>query len=104
MCQFMTEALNFSLLGGATGLLVGALAAGSITSSLIGNSSSSSSPANQLTMQNPALEHLSHVPATATAPDILAGLAGILLIAASGSAAAAYLITRIQPAEALRSE
>ncbi len=103
MCQFMTEALTFSLLGGAAGLLAGALAAGSITSSLIG-SSSSSSPANQLTAQNPALEHLFHVHATATAPDILIGLAAMLLTAASGSAAASYLITRIQPAEALRSE
>jgi ABC-type antimicrobial peptide transport system permease subunit len=57
-----------------------------------------------LTVQNPALEHLSQVHATAGAPDILVGLAGILLIAAFGSAAATYLISRIQPAEALRSE
>jgi len=64
----------------------------------------SSSSANQLTVQNPALEHLSQVHATAGAPDILVGLAGILLIAAFGSAAATYLISRIQPAEALRSE
>jgi putative ABC transport system permease protein len=104
MCQFMTEALTFSVLGGAVGLLAGALAAGSITSSLVGNSGSSSSSANQLTVQNPALQHLSQVHATAGAPDILVGLAGILLIAAFGSAAATYLISRIQPAEALRSE
>lgn len=103
MGQFITEALTFSLLGGAAGLLAGTLAAGSITSSLIGNSSSSS-PADQLTVQNPALEHLSHVHAAASAPDIVVGLASILLIAAFGSAAASYLITRIQPAEALRSE
>jgi ABC-type antimicrobial peptide transport system permease subunit len=76
MCQFMTEALTFSVLGGAVGLLAGALAAGSITSSLVGNSGSSSSSANQLTVQNPALEHLSQVHATAGAPDILVGLAG----------------------------
>jgi putative ABC transport system permease protein len=104
MCQFMTEALTFSVLGGAAGLLTGALAAGSVTSSLVGSSGSSSSSANALTVQNPALEHLSRLHTTASAPDILAGLAGILLIAASGSAAASYLISRIQPAEALRSE
>ena len=102
--QFMTEALTFSALGGAAGLLAGALAASSITSSLIGNGSSSSGSTDPLAEQNPALEHLSHLHATASAPDILIGLAGILLIAAFGSAAASHLITKIQPAEALRSE
>jgi len=104
MGQFMTEALTFSVLGGAVGLIAGAIAAGSITSSLVGNSGNSSSVANQLTVQNPALEHLSQVHATASAPDILVGLAGILLIAAFGSAAASYVISKLQPAEALRSE
>lgn len=37
MGQFITEALTFSVLGGTVGLLVGALAAGSVTSSLVGN-------------------------------------------------------------------
>jgi putative ABC transport system permease protein len=86
MGQFMTEALTFSVLGGAAGLLTGALAAGSITSSLVRSSGSS------------------RLHTTASAPDILIGLAGILLIAAFGSAAASYLISTIQPAEALRSE
>ncbi|HEV8064092.1 MAG TPA: FtsX-like permease family protein [Acidimicrobiales bacterium] len=104
MWQFMAEALTFSVLGGAAGLLAGTLAANSITSSLVSNSGGASSPANLLTVQNPALGHLSHVHAAASAPDILVGLAGILLIAAFGSAAASYLISRIQPAEALRSE
>jgi len=99
--QFMTEALTFSVLGGAVGLLSGALAASSITSSLVGNSNSST---GALGAQNPSLEHLSHLRATASLPDLLLGLAGILLIAAFGSAAASYLITKIQPAEALRSE
>jgi putative ABC transport system permease protein len=85
MGQFMTEALTFSVLGGAAGLLTGALAAGSITSSLVRSGSS-------------------RLHTTASAPDILIGLAGILLIAAFGSAAASYLISRIHPAEALRSE
>ena len=100
--QFMTEALTFSVLGGAAGLLAGALAASSITSSLVGNNTSAST--NPLAGQNPALDHLSHLHATASAPDILIGLASILLIAAFGSDAASYLITKIQPAEALRSE
>lgn len=86
MCQFMTEALTFSVLAGVAGLLTGALAAGSITASLVRSSGSS------------------RLHTTASAPDILIGLAGILLIAAFGSAAASYLISRIRPAEALRSE
>jgi putative ABC transport system permease protein len=102
-CQFMIEALTFSLLGGAAGLLAGALTASSITSSLVG-SGKPRSAANQLAKQNPALEHLSQVHATAGAPDILVGLAAVFVIAGFGSAAASYLISRIQPAEVLRSE
>ena len=79
--QFMTEALTFAVAGGAAGLIAGALAA-----------------------ENPALEHLYRVHATATMPEVFLGLAGIVLIAAFGSGAASYLISRIQPAEALRSE
>jgi putative ABC transport system permease protein len=104
MYQFMTEALTFSVLGGAAGLLAGALAASSITSSLVSSSGHPGPPASPPTGQNPALEHLSQLHATATIPEVLIGLAGILLIAAFGSAAASYLISRIQPAEALRSE
>jgi putative ABC transport system permease protein len=104
MYQFMTEALTFSVLGGAAGLLAGTLAASTITSSLISGSGHARSPANPPAAQNPALQHLSQVHATATAPEVLIGLAGILLIAAFGSAAASYLISKIRPAEALRSE
>jgi putative ABC transport system permease protein len=104
MYQFMTEALTFSVLGGAAGLLAGALAANSITSRLVSGSGHSHSPGSPTAGQNPALQHLSQVHATATAPEVLIGLAGILLIAAFGSASASYLISKIQPAEALRSE
>jgi putative ABC transport system permease protein len=82
--QFMAEALTLAALGGVAGLAAGALAAGSITTSLVGG------------------HHQLH--ATATLPEVLTGLAGILLIAALGSAAAAYLTSRIQPAQALRSD
>jgi putative ABC transport system permease protein len=104
MYQFMTEALTFSVLGGTAGLLAGALAANSITSGLISGDGNPRSPGNPPAGQNPALQHLSQVHANATAPEVLIGLAGILLIAAFGSAAASYFISRIQPAEALRSE
>ena len=102
--QFMTEALTFSALAGAAGLLAGALGASSITSSLVSDSGNSNSSIDPFAVRNPALEHLSHVHTTAGVPDVLIGLGGILLIAAFGCAAASYLITKIQPAEALRSE
>jgi putative ABC transport system permease protein len=102
--QFITEALTFGVPGGAAGLLAGALAASSITSSLVGDSGNSNASIGLFAAQNPALEHLSHVHATASMLDILIGLAGVLLIAAFGSTAASYLITKIPPAEALRSE
>jgi putative ABC transport system permease protein len=96
VCQFMTEALTFAVAGGIAGIIAGALAANSITSSLVSSSGHSGSPGST----SAALQ----VHAVATTPEVLTGLAGILLIAAFGSAAASYLISRIQPADALRSE
>jgi len=103
MYQYLTEALTLAGLGGAVGLLAGALAASSITSGLVSGSGRARSLGGPSAGQNPALQHLSQVHATATMPEVLIGLAGILLIAAFGSGAS-YLISRIQPAEALRSE
>lgn len=97
--QFMTEALTLATLGGAAGILAGALGASSITSSLVSGSDKSASPTD-----NAALRHLTQVHATATVAEVLMGLAGILVIAAFASAAASYLISRVHPAEALRSE
>jgi putative ABC transport system permease protein len=102
--QFMTEALTFALAGGIAGLIAGAIAASSITSSLVSGSGQSGSAGSPPPGQDPALAHLSQVHAAATVPEVLIGLAGILVVAAFGSAAASYLISRIQPAEALRSE
>ena len=98
--QFMTEALTLAALGGAAGIIVGALTASSITSSLIAGNDKTTGSARSST----ALQHLTQVHATATLPEVLIGLAGVLAIAAVGSAAASYLTSRIQPAEALRSE
>lgn len=97
--QFMTESLTLAGLGGAVGIIAGALAASSITSNLVAGNDKSTSATT-----NPALRHLTQVHAAATIPEVLIGLVAILVIAAVGSAAASYLISRIQPAEALRSE
>jgi putative ABC transport system permease protein len=102
--QFMAEALTFGVAGGAVGLIAGTLTASAITSSLVSGSGHADSQAITSAAQNPALAHISQVHATATAPEVLIGLAGIVAIAAFGSAAASYLISRIKPAEALRSE
>jgi putative ABC transport system permease protein len=102
--QFMTEALTFAVVGGAVGLVAGAITASAITSSLVSSSGHTGSPGSPLTGQNPALAHLSQVHATATMPEVFIGLSGIVAIAAFASAVASYLISRIQPAEALRSE
>lgn len=102
--QFIGEALTFSLLGGIAGVLACALTANAIISSLIGKGANSDTSGGPLTGRNHALHHLTPLHVAATVPDILIGLAGIVLISASGSAAATYLITKIQPAEALRSE
>jgi putative ABC transport system permease protein len=102
--QFMAEALTLATLGGAAGIVGGALGASSITSSLIAGNVKSTSPGNTSAGYSPTLRHLAQVHATATVPEVLVGLAGILVIAALGSGAASYLISRIQPAEALRSE
>jgi putative ABC transport system permease protein len=102
--QFMAEALTFGVAGGAVGLIAGTLTASAITSSLVSGSGHADSQAITSAAHNPALAHISQVHATATAPEVLIGLAGIVAIAAFGSAAASYLISRIKPAEALRSE
>jgi putative ABC transport system permease protein len=98
--QFMVEALTLAIVGGGAGIITGSLAANSITSSLVSGSDKPGSSA----IQSSALRHLSEVHAAATLPEVLIGLLGVLAIAVVGSTAASYLISRIQPAEALRSE
>ena len=102
MGQFVSEALTFGVIAGAVGLLTGALCAGAITTSLVGTRPNV--PADPRTAGNPALDHLSLVHVTAGVTDVLIGLTGVTLIAAVGSAVATYLIAKIHPAEALRSE
>ena len=100
--QFLSEALTFGVLGTAAGLLTGTLTATAITNSLIGDTPQQ--PGDPLPSANPALDHLTQVHVTASASELAVGLIGVLLITAAGSSVATYLIAKIHPAEALRSE
>ena len=106
MAQFMTEALTFTLLGWAIGLVVGIVAAGPITSSLVSNSGVSSDTGARgiFGAPSPFLTHLTNVNAQVGWGVILDGLAAAVVVALLASAAAAWMLGRIKPAEVLRSE
>jgi putative ABC transport system permease protein len=106
MAQFTTEALTFTLLGLAVGLLAGLAAASPVTSALVSHSGASSAAggAGPPGAPSPVLSHLTDISAQAGWGVILAALAAAIVIAVLASAAAAWMTGRIQPAEALRSE
>lgn len=106
MAQFVTEALSLTVLGAAAGFAAGTLAGGPATSALVrgsGNPAASGS-ANPMVPSNPLLSNLGSVHAQADWGVIASGLAAAALIAIIGSAAASYFISKIQPAQVLRSE
>jgi putative ABC transport system permease protein len=106
MAQFTTEALTFTLLGLAVGLIAGIIAASPVTSSLVSHSGvSSDTGARGLFGEgSPVLTHLTNISAQAGWPVIGEGLAAAVLVAALASAAAAWMISRVRPADVLRSE
>jgi putative ABC transport system permease protein len=106
MAQFTTEAVTFALLGLVVGAVVGIIAASPVTSALVSNSGASSATggADLSGAPGPFLSHLTDINAQAGWGVILAGLAAAVVVAVLASAAAAWMIGRIQPAEALRSE
>jgi putative ABC transport system permease protein len=100
LAQFTTEALTFTLLGWAVGLLAGIAAAGPVTSALVSHSGASSAAG----APSPFLSRLTDINAQAGWAVILGGLAAAVVIAVLASAATTWMIGRISPAEALRSE
>jgi putative ABC transport system permease protein len=106
MTQFSTEAVTFTLLGLAVGLIVGLLAAGPVTSTLVSNSgvSSATGGAGLFRAPSPFLSHLTDISAQAGWGVILGALAAALVVAVLASAASTAMIGRIRPAEVLRSE
>jgi len=93
MAQFTTEAATFTLLGLAVALVAGTAAASPVTSALVSNSGASR-----------AAGHLTDINAQVGWAVILDALAAAMVIAVLASAATTWMIGRIRPAEALRSE
>jgi len=106
MAQFTTEAVTFTLLGLIVGLIVGIIAASPVTSALVSHSGASSDTGARGTFGagNPALTHLTNLTANVGWTVILESLAAAVFVAVLASAAAALMISRIRPAEVLRSE
>ena len=106
MAQFTTEAVTFTLLGLAVGAVAGIIAASPITSTLVSNSgvSKDTGARGMFGAPNPFLSHLTDISAQAGWGVILGGLAAAVVVAVLASAAAAWMIGRIRPAEVLRSE
>jgi putative ABC transport system permease protein len=110
MLQFMSEALTFTLLGAIIGLVIGFVGGGPITSTLVSNSGSSTGNTGSgargpfSTPTNPALSNIKDIHAHIGYTIILYGLGAAVAIALVGSALASYFISKVRPADVLRSE
>jgi putative ABC transport system permease protein len=106
MAQFTTEAVTFTLLGLAVGAVVGIAAASPVTSALVSHSGASSAAvgAGLSGAPSPYLSHLIDVSTQASWRVILDALATAVVVAVLASAATTWMIGRVRPAEALRSE
>lgn len=122
MFQFASEAVTLTVLGLIVGLVIGVAAANPITNILVRNSTSSSSQTAQTSGQtaeggghaggrggfrgaaNSSLTSIQNIRAS-VGWDILGyGVGAALLIAIVGSAIPAYLISKVRPAEVMRTE
>lgn len=103
MGQFVSEALTFTMLAAILGLGIGVVGAGPITSTLVSKSSTPEGGGMQVAI-NPNLANIKDVQAAVDWTIILYGLGAAVLIALVGSALASYFISKVRPAEVLRSE
>jgi len=105
MAQFTTEAVTFTLLGLAVGLVAGLIAANPVTSALVSHSGASSAGgAGLFRAPSPSISNLADINSQAGWEVILGALAAAVVIAVLASAATTWMIGRIRPAEVLRSE
>jgi putative ABC transport system permease protein len=106
IAQFTTEAVTFTLLGLGVGAVAGLIAASPVTSALVSNSgvSADTGARGVFGAGSPFLSHLTDFNAQAGWGVILGGLAAAVVVAVLASAATAWMIGRIRPAEVLRSE
>ena len=104
MGQYIAEALTLAVVGATLGLIGGGLAASRATGTILGHSGNPASTDGPYGSNSAALATSSSVHAVATASIVLLGLVTAISIALLGSAAASMLISRIHPAEVLRSD
>jgi putative ABC transport system permease protein len=106
LAQFTTEAATFTLLGLAVAIVAGTAAGSAVTSALVSHSGapSASGGAGLPGATSPFLSHLTDVNAQVGWGVILEALAAAVVVAVLASAATTWMIGKIQPAEALRSE
>ena len=105
MAQFTTEALTFTLLGLVVGAVIGIIAASPVTSSLVSHSgvSSDTGARGLFGAGSPVLTNLTNINAQVGWPVIVECLAAAAGVAVLASAAASWMISRVRPAEVLRS-
>lgn len=110
--QFVTEALTLTIIGAIIGLSFGVVASGPMTNSLVSSQTTSTSTGTQMGGAGPVFRrglnqlntNLTKVQSSLT-PQVFVSSIGItLLIAIIGSAVPAWFISRIRPAEVLRTE
>ncbi len=123
MSQFVAESITLTVLGLVVGTLIGIAAASPVTNTLVTNSSSSSSSSQAFggntsgsTSTRPSggpglrqfgrtsSETLKNIQTSVGVSTLTAGIGAALFIAIVGSAVPSFLISKIKPAEAMRSE
>jgi putative ABC transport system permease protein len=106
MAQFTTEAATFTLLGLVVGLIAGIVTGSAVTAALVSHSGASSATgsAGLPGAPSPFLGHLTDISAHVGWGVLFEALTAAVVVALLASAATTWMIGRIQPAEAVRSE
>ena len=97
--------MTFTLLGLIVGFVIGLIAASPVTSSLVSHSGAGSETGARglFGAGNPTLTHLTDINAHVGLSVIFEGLVAAVVVAALASAASSWMISRVRPAEVLRS-
>jgi len=106
MGQFIVEALTLTCLSLVIGIGLSAFAGRSVISALVSNGGQSSTPASNgmQAFANPNFADLQNVQAAIGWDVLLLGIIGAIILALVSSSITSYFISKIRPAEVLRSE